>query len=181
MMALRKTLAVLCVSLCFSLAHADSGDTLLLRSFPVLAEKKEDCLENWQGEVRVVNFWATWCPPCVQEIPLFSTMQKKWRAKGVQFIGIAIDEVNKIQAFAEQHKPAYPFWIGDVKALALTRELGNPAQGLPFTLILDAEGILFAQKAGLMPEKELESLLHAATQKSTPASRNKAPRRACTP
>jgi len=176
--AARKIVAVLWVCLCFSLAKADPMDTLLLRSFPVLAGENA-CLENGQGRVRVVNFWATWCPPCIQEIPAFSRMQQKWRYRGIRFIGIAIDETSKVRSFAEQHKPTYPIWIGDLEALALTRELGNPAQGLPFTLILDTEGKPFAQKTGLMPEEELESLLQAVTQQSS--SRRQASRRPCAP
>ncbi|MDR2637781.1 MAG: TlpA family protein disulfide reductase [Zoogloeaceae bacterium] len=145
--------------------RAGDAEALLAHPFRTL-EGQDARLAQWRGKVLVVNFWATWCPPCKEEIPAFSRLQEKWRAKGVQFIGIALDTPENVRAFARKTPLAYPSWLGDGRALMLTRDLGNVAQGLPFTLLLDATGKPLAQKTGLLPEVELDAWLQGRDQES---------------
>lgn len=116
-------------------------------------------LSQWAGKVRVVNFWATWCPPCREEMPEFSRMQEKLAGKGVQFIGIGIDTPENILNFQKSNPVSYPLLLGSYDVLKLTVELGNKSSALPFTVILDRNGSVAHSKTGKLSEAELEALL----------------------
>lgn len=116
-------------------------------------------LAQWSGKVRVINFWATWCPPCREEMPEFSRVQEKLADKGVQFVGIGIDTPDNIINFQKSHPVSYPLLMGAYEVLKLTVELGNSSSALPFTVILDREGNIAHSKMGKLTEAELEKLL----------------------
>lgn len=116
-------------------------------------------LSQWQGKVRVVNFWATWCPPCREEMPEFSRVQQKLADKGVQFVGIGIDTPENILNFQKASPVSYPLLLGSYDVLKLTVELGNKSSALPFTVILDRAGKIAHSKTGKLSEAELETLL----------------------
>jgi thiol-disulfide isomerase/thioredoxin len=116
-------------------------------------------LRQWQGKVLVVNFWATWCPPCREEMPEFSRVQEKLADKGVQFVGIGIDTPDNIINFQKTSPVSYPLLMGSYDILRLTTELGNRSSALPFTVILDRQGRLAHTKTGKLSEAELEKLL----------------------
>ena len=116
-------------------------------------------LSQWQGKVRVVNFWATWCPPCREEMPEFSRVQEKLAGKGVQFVGIGIDTPDNIINFQKTNPVSYPLLMGSYDVLKLTVELGNKTSALPFTVILDREGKITHITTGKLSEAELERLL----------------------
>ena len=82
-------------------------------------------ISEWQGKIRVINFWATWCPPCLKEIPEFMALQKQYAAKGLQFIGIAIDDQEPVEEYLAATKINYPILIGGVTGIALAHQLGN--------------------------------------------------------
>ena len=110
---------------------------------------------HWKGKVLVVNFWATWCPPCLEEIPHFVRLQERFGDQGLQFVGIAIDEVDKVRAFARKYAINYPIMIGQADAIELSRTAGNKAGGLPYTLILDRSGEVVSQHYGGLDEQTL--------------------------
>ncbi len=116
-------------------------------------------LERWRGRVLVVNFWASWCPPCREEIPGLIRIQEKFASNGVQIVGIAIDSAAKSREAATEMKISYPILVAGLEAIDLTRKLGNPAGGLPYTLILDREGTLVTTHLGLLSEPDLERIL----------------------
>ncbi|MCG3185585.1 MAG: Thiol-disulfide oxidoreductase ResA [Rhodocyclaceae bacterium] len=116
---------------------------------------------QWRGKVLVVNFWATWCPPCREEMPAFSRLHTRYADRGVQFVGLAIDEAEKVRAFRRETGTSYPLLIGNSGTLGLAGLLGNAAQGLPFTIALDRQGRLIGRKLGVWKEAELERLLQA--------------------
>lgn len=116
-------------------------------------------LESLSGSVRVINFWATWCPPCREEMPTFSKIAAKYADKGVNFVGIALDDLPKVQAFSRDTPVSYPLWLADVSAISLTVPLGNSTQALPFTAILDRQGKLILTRLGRLSEGELEAVL----------------------
>jgi thiol-disulfide isomerase/thioredoxin len=116
-------------------------------------------LQQWSGKVLVVNFWATWCPPCREEMPGFSRLQKKYAGNGVQFVGIGIDDADKIQQYQKEFPVDYPLAVAELDAMALTAELGNTTEGLPFTVFIDRSGRMHSAKVGRMSEPEVERQL----------------------
>lgn len=118
-----------------------------------------DTLGKWRGQVLVVNFWATWCAPCREEIPLFVRMQKRLGARGLQFIGIAIDRPEPVAAFQREYGMNYPILIGGIETMDLLRSTGNRAGVLPYTLVIDRSGRLTNQKLGTLKEPELEAMV----------------------
>lgn len=122
-------------------------------------EGKTASLREWQGKILVVNFWATWCPPCREEMPEFSRAQQKMADKGVQFVGIGIDTPDNILAFQKKSPVSYPLLMGSYDTLKLTVELGNTSSALPFTVILDRNGNIAHTKIGKLDATELEKLL----------------------
>ncbi len=115
---------------------------------------REQRLDQWKGKVLVVNFWATWCEPCREEMPEFVKAQAASGAKGLQFVGIAIDSPDKIRQFSRELKLNYPSLVGGYGALELSKTLGNKIAALPFTLILGRDGrIAYTQMGPLKPGK----------------------------
>lgn len=116
-------------------------------------------LSRWRGQVVVVNFWASWCAPCREEIPGFVRLQERYGARGLTFIGIAIDQPDKVAEFAREFRMNYPLLIGNMASLELLRQVGNKAGVLPYTLIIDREGNLVAREPGGLKEARLEGIL----------------------
>ncbi len=112
-------------------------------------------IEQWRGKVLVVNFWATWCPPCLEEIPEFVRMQARLGDQGLQFVGIAIDRPDSVAAFARSHRINYPILLGDLAAMHLAKAAGNERGGLPFTLVIDRDGAVLSQHYGGLTEDAL--------------------------
>ena len=132
--------------------------TLQSRSFSDLTDTNRTLLD-WQGKVRVVNFWATWCEPCREEIPALQRVQAKFAESGLETIGISIDHADKVQQFARNMAITYPLLLSDASVIDLARALGNRAGGLPFTLVIDAQGKLLASKLGGITEAQLTEIL----------------------
>ncbi len=110
---------------------------------------------HWTGQLLVLNFWATWCPPCRKEIPDFMVLQEELGGKGLQFVGIAIDEPDKVRAFAADMRINYPILIGDVEEIAMSRQLGNRFQGLPFSVLFDRQGKVIHVQSGELPAQTI--------------------------
>jgi cytochrome c biogenesis protein CcmG/thiol:disulfide interchange protein DsbE len=105
-------------------------------------------LSDYKGKVVVLDFWATWCPPCREEIPGFIKLKKDYESKGVEVIGVVVsDEWHKVDAFAEKYGINYPIVMGDP---TVVRNYGN-FQGIPTTFVIDQEGIIQVRKTGLAP------------------------------
>ncbi len=120
---------------------------------------KPRSLEEWRGNVVIVNFWATWCPPCLEEIPEFIRLQTQYRDQPVQFVGIAIDNEDAVQEFILAHPVNYPMLIAGDNALSMTASLGNLANVLPYSIILNQQGQIVYRHTGLLPAKKLEEQL----------------------
>jgi thiol-disulfide isomerase/thioredoxin len=90
--------------------------------------------------VLVVNFWATWCAPCREEMPEFIRAQGEWGGRGLQFVGIAVDQADKVRQFAGEIGLNYPALIGGYGAMELSKSLGNQLMALPFTVIIGRDG-----------------------------------------
>ena len=102
----------------------------------------------------MVNFWATWCAPCREEMPEFIKAQTEYGPKGLQFVGIAVDQPDKVEQFAKEIGLNYPTLVGGFGAMELSKTLGNNLMALPFTVVVDRKGaIVHTQLGELKPDK----------------------------
>jgi thiol-disulfide isomerase/thioredoxin len=114
-------------------------------------------LANFRGKPLVLNFWATWCPPCVEEMPLLDAFFRQNVSKGWQVIGLAIDQPSLVKRFMGQFPVDYPIALGGMNGSELGRLLGNAQGGLPFTVVFDAAGNVKVQKLGKLSADEIKS------------------------
>ena len=119
---------------------------------------------RWQGQVLVINFWATWCEPCREEIPLFIRLQKKYEGRGLQFVGIALDRPEAVKPYASEMGMNFPVLIGGTDAIDLARKLGNRSAVLPFTIVIDRKGRVAMTEIGVVKETRIEPLLTSLLQ-----------------
>ena len=131
-------------------------------SFPDITGGNRSSNE-WRGKILVINFWATWCPPCREDMPLFVELQKQYAAQGIQFVSIAIDEPGLVRDFYDVYGINFPTMIGGVEAIKLANTLGNRFDSLPFTAIFDRNGKSHYIRAGQVTRElliaEFEKLL----------------------
>ncbi|MGH8751937.1 MAG: TlpA family protein disulfide reductase [Burkholderiales bacterium] len=121
--------------------------------------RKLQPLSQWKGKTLVVNFWATWCKPCLKEIPELITVYNKYRAKNVVIVGVAIDQADKVEQFTKEHKITYPVVYGGTEAVSLSKQMGNKVGGLPFSIVIDAKGNVVETILGEIPPGKLEMIL----------------------
>ena len=120
---------------------------------------KEQRLDQWRGKVLIVNFWATWCAPCREEMPEFVKAQQEHGAKGLQFVGIAVDQADKVQQFVKEIGLNYPTLIGGFGAMELSKTLGNDKMALPFTVVLNRDGKVVHTQLGELKPAKLQSIV----------------------
>jgi peroxiredoxin len=138
-------------------APADATPVLAL-TLPDL-DGKAQALGQWSGRILVVNFWATWCTPCREEMPEFVKAQRELRERGVQFIGIATDDEPKVRRFAAEIGINYPILLGGYGAIELSRTLGNRVGALPFTVIVGRDGGIVYRQLGPFKGDQLSAFL----------------------
>jgi len=131
---------------------------LLDFTLPDLEGKKHN-LSDWQGKVIVVNFWATWCPPCRTEIPMFLEYYAKYRDRGLVFIGVAIDKKEDVETYVDTMFIDYPILLGNETSLDLMTQYGNRVGSLPYNVLIDRNGDIVNTKKGSYTHAELEKLL----------------------
>lgn len=122
---------------------------------------KPQTLSVLKGHPIVVNFWASWCGPCVEEMPSLSQLQRDYAKKGIQFVGLGVDSEKNVQAFLQKVKVAYPIYITGFGGADLARAFGNTAGGLPFTVVIDANGNIRSTKLGQIDPQALKQTLDA--------------------
>ena len=134
------------------------ASTLLALSLPDPSGRSQP-LNQWKGKVLVVNFWATWCTPCREEMPEFVKAQRELGSQGLQFVGIAVDEPDKAERFASDIGLNYPVLIGGYGAIELSRTLGNRVVALPFTIIVDRQGHVAHSQLGPLKPAHLSAIV----------------------
>ncbi|MDX2218934.1 MAG: TlpA disulfide reductase family protein [Burkholderiales bacterium] len=131
---------------------------VLAASFTDL-EGRRQSLGQWQGKLLFINFWATWCAPCKEEMPMFDSIFRQNAAKGVQVVGIAADSVDKVRLFQNQTPVTYPLLPDSDGALAFSRRMGNHLGVLPHTLVFSPNGELLLNKIGQLTKAEMELII----------------------
>jgi thiol-disulfide isomerase/thioredoxin len=119
----------------------------------------EESISQWKGKVLVVNFWATWCVPCREEMPEFVRAQRELGPKGLQFVGIAVDSADKVAQFSRELGLNYPALVGGYGAMELSRTLGNRLMALPFTVIVGRDGRVAHTQLGPLRDAKLRSIV----------------------
>ena len=114
---------------------------------------------EWDDNILVLNFWANWCPPCRAETPAFVALQEQYADRGIQFVGLAVDEKDLVIDFADTYGVNYPMLLGDLQAVELSKQLGNRLGGLPYTVVVRPGGELEHRQPGEMKKDELEIIL----------------------
>ena len=122
-------------------------------------EGKPRNINEWLGKIIVLNFWATWCPPCREEIPLFISMQDKYGARGLQIIGVAIDKTEDVKSYQDSTFINYPLLVGQEEVMVLMKQYGNRIASLPYSVVMDRQGRVLGRKVGAYQRAELEALL----------------------
>jgi thiol-disulfide isomerase/thioredoxin len=140
-------------------ASTRDGSAVLAMVLPDV-DGREQPLSQWRGKVLVVNFWATWCAPCRDEMPQFIEVQSRDASKGLQFVGIAVDQAANVRGFAKEIGLNYPTLIGGLGAIELSRALGNELSALPFTIVLDRAGNISHTQLGPLKRAQLDEILH---------------------
>ena len=131
---------------------------LLSLSLPDTSGRQQS-LAQWRGKVVVVNFWATWCAPCREEMPEFVKIQRELGPRGLQFVGIAIDQAEKVEQFASELDLNYPALIGGYAVVELSKTLGNPLSALPFTIVISRNGTVVRTQLGAFDPTKLRSTI----------------------
>lgn len=116
--------------------------------------------DEWNGKVMVVNFWATWCPPCRKEMPAFIELQEKYGNAGLQFVGIALDDLNKVIDFIDTMGLEYPILVGQDDAILVSEAYGNRLGALPYTAVVDREGIIVKTFRGEVSKEAIEKVIN---------------------
>ncbi len=120
---------------------------------------KSQSLGQWQKKLLVINFWATWCTPCKEEMPIFAKLQQNLAPSGVQFIGIAADSRSNVANFLQKSPMGYPLYPDEAGAIAFSKRLGNRLGLLPHTVVVAPGGDVVYAKLGLIVEDEFVAIL----------------------
>lgn len=111
--------------------------------------------QSLRGRPLLLNFWATWCPPCVEELPMLNDFYEAHRARGWQVLGLAVDQPSAVRAYLQKMPLKFPVGLAGLGGTELSRSLGNLVGGLPFTVVFDAAGQLVQRRMGKLTAHDL--------------------------
>ncbi len=116
---------------------------------------------NFEGDIWLVNFWATWCAPCVEEMPMLSQLQQEYAGQGVKIVGIALDDAERASQFASDMAISYPILVGQADVVVTGRRYGNNTGMLPFSVLIDTKGIIRWTHLGPLTREDLKAQIQA--------------------
>ncbi len=135
-----------------------SSSQLLEIQLPDVTDKPRS-ISEWQGKIQIINFWATWCPPCLKEIPEFIKLQAEYKEQNIQFIGIAIDDKAAVKTYLQSININYPMLIAGDSGIKLSQQLGNLVNAVPFTLIVNQQGQIIHRHPGELSREKILQLI----------------------
>lgn len=144
-----------------ALAAADPAVANLLKDDLTDPAGRPATLATFQGQTLVVNFWASWCGPCVREMPMLDKLARQYAKKGVRFIGVGVDSQENVQNFLAKVQVGYPVFVSGYGGADLARRLGDAMGGLPFTVVIDKNGQIVSTQVGAVRVDALEHALAA--------------------
>jgi len=121
----------------------------------------EHDLARYRGKVLVVNFWASWCAPCIEEMPGFIRLQERYRDRGLVFVGVAIDDPDAVGPFMKRLGVNYPVLTAEAAGYELLKAAGDEKGVMPYTLLIDRTGRVAQTRSGIFRENELDQALAA--------------------
>lgn len=121
-------------------------------------------IKEWDGKIIILNFWASWCPPCKKEMPALVELQEKYGKQGLQIIGVAIDQKNLVQDFADSIGVNYVMLYGELDAVDISQRYGNQRGQLPYTIIINRQRQVVGVKRGEITKAEAENSIKALLQ-----------------
>jgi thiol-disulfide isomerase/thioredoxin len=119
-------------------------------------------MAGFRGRPLLLNFWATWCPPCVEEMPLLDAFYRQNTARGWQVVGLAVDQPSAVRSWLQKTPVSFPIGLAGLDGTDLARGLGNLAGGLPFTVVLGPEGSVRQRRMGRVSTSDLQAWSAAA-------------------
>jgi peroxiredoxin len=122
---------------------------------------KPRSISEWNGKVVLLNFWATWCPPCRKEMPDFVKLQETYGKRGFEVVGVAIDDPQAAQDFADQLGVTYPILAGSMDAVKVAQAYGDRFQALPYSVLIDRQGHIRLVHPGELTRAEIEPKIKA--------------------
>ena len=114
-------------------------------------------LAGFRGKPLLVNFWATWCPPCVEELPLLERFHAQQRGRGWEILGIAVDQPSAVRQWLQRQPLSFPVVLAGLQGTEMSKSLGNQAGGLPFSVLFGGQGQVLERKLGQLHERDLQS------------------------
>ncbi|MBK9244657.1 MAG: TlpA family protein disulfide reductase [Burkholderiales bacterium] len=139
-------------------ADAEAAAAFFAATFPD-ADGQPQALSQWRGKPLIINFWATWCPPCIEEMPDLQQVRDAYHGRGVEVIGIGIDNAAKISAFRDKHRLTLPLLVAGSGGSELNRALGNTGGALPYTVLVGADGRIRERHLGQVKPAQLRRWL----------------------
>ena len=122
-------------------------------------EGEKHNISEFDGKVLIINFWATWCPPCRREIPAFIALQEKYQDKGFTIVGVALDSLQAAVDYVDPMGINYPILVGEMEGVAISQAYGNELTVLPYTVVVDRKGIIRHAFAREITLEEAENLI----------------------
>jgi len=116
-------------------------------------------ITEWRGKVVLLNFWATWCPPCLKEIPDFIELQNRYGEAGFQVIGVAMDNIDDVREFAKENRMNYPVLPNEIESIELARRYGNYMGALPYSAFINRDGVVTHTIMGELSKIHAEKIL----------------------
>lgn len=126
-------------------------------------EGHERRLSGYQGKRLLLNFWASWCAPCIAEMPALNAAQRKFADQGAIVLGIAMDEPDRVRGFLAEHPVGYPILLGQLGSPSTSLRFGDADEVLPYSVLLDENGKILAVQRGPLGAKQLERWLSPTT------------------